>query len=108
MFSLYTPMHALTHSLIAKFGLLAMYCGSKNSSCHNTHTHTHTHTYTHRALLPKVQPAMFERWVHMFGREVIVLSSRHPLVSGFYKLLAACFKICKKIAYFKVWYRAVF
>ena len=44
----------------------------------------------------------------MFGREVIVLSSRHPLVSGFYKLLAACLKICKKIAYFKVWYRAAF
>ena len=67
----------------------------------DTHTHTHTHTHS-RTLLPKVQPQMFERWVHTFGREMIVQSSRLPLVSGFYKLLATCLKICKMIGYFKV------
>ena len=70
------------------------------------HTHTHTHSYTHahtcRTLLPKVQPQMFEQWVHMFGCEVIMQSSRLPLVSGFYKLLATCLKICKTVDYFKV------
>ena len=28
--------------------------------------------------------------------------TRHPLVSGFYKLLAVCMKICSKVSYFKV------
>jgi len=37
----------------------------------------------------------------MFGCEVIVQSSRLPLVSGFYKLLATCLKICKTVDYFK-------
>ena len=45
---------------------------------------------------------MFEHWVLTFGREVIVLSSHHPLVSGFYKLLATCLTLCKKIGYFQV------
>ncbi len=55
-----------------------------------------------RALLPEVQPQMFTHWVYTFSREVIVQSSRHPLVSGFYKLLATCLGICKTIGYFKV------
>ena len=45
---------------------------------------------------------MFEKWVYTFGREMIVLSSRHPLVSGFHKLLSICFQICKEISFFKV------
>ena len=71
-----------------------------------SHTHLlppHTHTHTHsRTTLPKVQLVMFDRWVYTFGREVIVQSSRRPLVSGFYKLLATCLKICKLTGYFKV------
>jgi len=53
-------------------------------------------------VLLKVQPSLFEEWVFRFGREMIVLSSHYPAVSGFYKLLAICFKICKDIDYFKV------
>jgi DNA-dependent protein kinase catalytic subunit len=45
---------------------------------------------------------MFEKWVYTFGREMIVLSSLHPLVSGFHKLVSICFHICKDIKYFKV------
>lgn len=45
---------------------------------------------------------MFEKWVYMFGRELIMLSSELPLVSDFHKLLGLCFSICKDIHYFKV------
>ena len=55
-----------------------------------------------RAVLPKVQLSMFEKWVYTFGRELIMLSSALPLVSGFHKLLGICFSICKEIQYFKV------
>ncbi|CAI8051259.1 DNA-dependent protein kinase catalytic subunit [Geodia barretti] len=48
-----------------------------------------------RSLLPEVDAAMFEQWVLPFGREVIVASSSHPLVSGFYKLLGTCLTLCK-------------
>jgi DNA-dependent protein kinase catalytic subunit len=54
-----------------------------------------------RSLLPEVDAAMFEQWVLPFGREVIVASSSHPLVSGFYKLLGTCLTLCKKIGYFQ-------
>ena len=55
-----------------------------------------------RSLLPEVDAAMFEQWVLPFSREVIVASSSHPLVSGFYKLLGTCLTLCKKIGYFQV------
>ena len=55
-----------------------------------------------RSVLLKVQAGLFEEWVFQFGREMIVFSSHHPTVSGFYKLLAICFKLCKHIDYFKV------
>ena len=45
---------------------------------------------------------MFSKWVYSFGREAVVLSSRHPLISSFYKLLAIDFSICKQLGYFKV------
>lgn len=57
-----------------------------------------------RAVFPQVEVAMFEKWVYTFGREMITLSSLHPLVSGFHKLIGICFHICKEIRYFKVWY----
>jgi len=31
---------------------------------------------------------LLQKWTHPFGRCVIELSSRYPLISGFYKLLA--------------------
>lgn len=55
-----------------------------------------------RAVLPKIQLSMFEKWVYTFGREVIVFSSRFPLVSGFHKLLCMCLQMCKELRYFKV------
>ena len=63
---------------------------------------THTLNVLSRALLPKSPWSMFEPWVHTFGREMIILSSSHPMVSGFYKMLATCFKVCKLLSYFKV------
>ena len=56
----------------------------------------------YRDLLPEKQIYMFERWVYSFGHQIILLSSKFPLVSGFYKLLAVCMKICSKLKYFKV------
>lgn len=55
-----------------------------------------------RAVLPKVKLTMFKKWVYMFGREAIVLSTRHPVISSFYKLLGINFSICKELGYFKV------
>eukprot|EP00794_Sanderia_malayensis_P010266 gene10266-11321_t len=43
----------------------------------------------------------FHRWIPLFTKEVITLSSRYPLVSGFYKLLEICSRICSKLGYFK-------
>ncbi|XP_070581112.1 DNA-dependent protein kinase catalytic subunit-like [Ptychodera flava] len=54
-----------------------------------------------RDFLPDHCPYYFERWAYTFGHEVIVLSTQLPLVSGFYKLLSVCMKICQKIGYFK-------
>ncbi|XP_077979786.1 DNA-dependent protein kinase catalytic subunit-like [Glandiceps talaboti] len=54
-----------------------------------------------RDLLPNHSPYYFERWAYTFGHEVIVLSTQLPFVSGFYKLLAVCMKICQKIGYFQ-------
>ncbi|KAI0227633.1 DNA-dependent protein kinase catalytic subunit [Lamellibrachia satsuma] len=50
--------------------------------------------------LPDNQVQLFMRWVFTFGKEMITNSTRLPLVSGFYKLLAVCMKICTKIQYF--------
>ncbi|XP_022110985.1 DNA-dependent protein kinase catalytic subunit-like isoform X2 [Acanthaster planci] len=54
-----------------------------------------------RDLLPANQPALFKQWVYRFGHEVILLSCRLPLVSGFYKLLTVCMNICTQIQFFK-------
>ena len=55
-----------------------------------------------RKILPTVTPDKFSPWVTTFGREMITFSSRLPLVSGFYKLLATVLTVCKDIGYFKV------
>nr|XP_006812076.1 PREDICTED: DNA-dependent protein kinase catalytic subunit-like [Saccoglossus kowalevskii] len=54
-----------------------------------------------RDFLPKRCPYYFERWVYTFGHEVIVHSTRLPLVSGFYKLLSVCMTISQNIGYFQ-------
>ncbi|XP_040210104.1 DNA-dependent protein kinase catalytic subunit [Rana temporaria] len=45
----------------------------------------------------------FESWVFVFGYELILHSTRLPLISGFYKLLSVVMKNAKKLKYFEVW-----
>ncbi|MBN3311515.1 PRKDC kinase, partial [Atractosteus spatula] len=52
-------------------------------------------------LLLKKHIEFFEQWVYPLGHEIILQSTRFPLVSGFYKLLSVAMKIAKKIKYFK-------
>ncbi|PIK41531.1 putative DNA-dependent protein kinase catalytic subunit [Apostichopus japonicus] len=54
-----------------------------------------------RDLLPRQQMEYFKPWVYQFGHQLILLSTRFPLVSGLYKLLTACMVICQKTGYFK-------
>ena len=55
-----------------------------------------------RKLLAETPPVMFRGWVLRFGRWVVTMATKHPIVSGFYKLLGTCFKICTKCNYFEV------
>uniref|UniRef100_H3B272 DNA-dependent protein kinase catalytic subunit n=1 Tax=Latimeria chalumnae TaxID=7897 RepID=H3B272_LATCH len=54
-----------------------------------------------RELLPEKHVEFFEPWMYGFGHEVILQSTRLPLVSGFYKLLSVSMKIARKIKYFE-------
>lgn len=55
-----------------------------------------------REILPKKHLEYFKQWVYSFGYELIIQSTRLPLISGFYKLLSVVMKIVKKIKYFEV------
>uniref|UniRef100_W5KIE9 DNA-dependent protein kinase catalytic subunit n=1 Tax=Astyanax mexicanus TaxID=7994 RepID=W5KIE9_ASTMX len=52
-------------------------------------------------LLPSKNPEYFAQWMYPLCHELILQSIRFPLVSGFYKLLALCMNIAKKIKYFQ-------
>ncbi|KAK1173766.1 DNA-dependent protein kinase catalytic subunit [Acipenser oxyrinchus oxyrinchus] len=52
-------------------------------------------------LLMKEHVDFFEQWVYGLGHELILQSTRFPLVSGFYKLLSVSMKIAKRIKYFQ-------
>uniref|UniRef100_A0A8U8BLG7 DNA-dependent protein kinase catalytic subunit n=1 Tax=Geospiza parvula TaxID=87175 RepID=A0A8U8BLG7_GEOPR len=54
-----------------------------------------------RELLPEKHVEYFHPWVYSFGYELIVHSTRLPLISGFYKLLSVTMKIAKRIKYFE-------
>ncbi|XP_049981118.1 DNA-dependent protein kinase catalytic subunit [Alexandromys fortis] len=54
-----------------------------------------------REILPKKQIRLFEPWVHSFAYELILQSTRLPLISGFYKLLSIAVKNARKIKYFE-------
>ncbi|XP_022778667.1 DNA-dependent protein kinase catalytic subunit-like isoform X5 [Stylophora pistillata] len=54
-----------------------------------------------RCVLPNYCVTLFERWIYMFCRDIIIMSSRFPVVSGFYKLLEVCMKMCEKLSFFK-------
>ena len=51
-------------------------------------------------LLPGTSADAFARWAFIFGREITSLSSRLPLISGFYRLLTVSMKLCEKTKYF--------
>uniref|UniRef100_A0A8C8B914 DNA-dependent protein kinase catalytic subunit n=1 Tax=Otus sunia TaxID=257818 RepID=A0A8C8B914_9STRI len=54
-----------------------------------------------REILPEKHVEYFNPWVYSFGYELIIHSTRLPLISGFYKLLSVTMKIAKKIKYFE-------
>ncbi|XP_027269233.1 DNA-dependent protein kinase catalytic subunit isoform X1 [Cricetulus griseus] len=54
-----------------------------------------------REILPKKQIRFFEPWVYSFAYELILQSTRLPLISGFYKLLSIAVKNARKIKYFE-------
>ncbi|XP_009101121.3 DNA-dependent protein kinase catalytic subunit isoform X1 [Serinus canaria] len=54
-----------------------------------------------REILPEKHVEYFHPWVYSFGYELIVHSTRLPLISGFYKLLSVTMKIAKRIKYFE-------
>ncbi|XP_071410665.1 DNA-dependent protein kinase catalytic subunit isoform X2 [Pithys albifrons albifrons] len=54
-----------------------------------------------REILPEKHVEYFNPWVYSFGYELIMHSTRLPLISGFYKLLSVTMKIAKRIKYFE-------
>ncbi|XP_063182908.1 DNA-dependent protein kinase catalytic subunit [Chroicocephalus ridibundus] len=54
-----------------------------------------------REILPEKHVEYFNPWVYSFGYELVIHSTRLPLISGFYKLLSVTMKIAKKIKYFE-------
>uniref|UniRef100_A0A452TWI8 DNA-dependent protein kinase catalytic subunit n=1 Tax=Ursus maritimus TaxID=29073 RepID=A0A452TWI8_URSMA len=55
----------------------------------------------YREILPEKHVEFFEPWVHSFAYELILQSTRLPLISGFYKLLSVAMRNAKKIKYFE-------
>lgn len=45
---------------------------------------------------------LFEKWLFKLSKEIILLSTRHCLISGFYKLATLVMKMAVKIGYFNV------
>ncbi|XP_030070017.1 DNA-dependent protein kinase catalytic subunit [Microcaecilia unicolor] len=54
-----------------------------------------------REILPEKHIEFFEIWVYTFGYELILQSTRLPLISGFYKLLSVAMKNAKRTKYFE-------
>ncbi|XP_023688567.2 DNA-dependent protein kinase catalytic subunit isoform X1 [Paramormyrops kingsleyae] len=52
-------------------------------------------------LLLKRDAGYFQQWVYPMGQEIILQSSRFPLISGFYKLLSIGMKLAKRLKYFQ-------
>ncbi|CAG8511510.1 8195_t:CDS:10 [Diversispora eburnea] len=50
--------------------------------------------------LPGIRKELFSRWVYLAGDNLISLSTQYPYVSGFYKMVGSCLKICESIQYF--------
>ncbi|XP_077126580.1 DNA-dependent protein kinase catalytic subunit [Ranitomeya variabilis] len=52
-------------------------------------------------IIPNKKLEFFEPWVYVFGYELVLKSTRLPLISGFYRLLAIVMKNAKKLKYFE-------
>lgn len=52
-------------------------------------------------LLESVDPTLFREYISLFNKQLITKSLEHPLVSGFYKMLAASLKLSHKMGYIK-------
>ncbi|KAM3927958.1 DNA-dependent protein kinase catalytic subunit [Leptodactylus fuscus] len=52
-------------------------------------------------IIPKRHVEFFEPWVYVFGYELVLKSTRLPLISGFYRLLSIVMKNAKKLKYFE-------
>ncbi|XP_077022849.1 DNA-dependent protein kinase catalytic subunit isoform X2 [Tamandua tetradactyla] len=55
-----------------------------------------------REILPEKHVEFFVPWVYSFAYELILHSTRLPLISGFYKLLSIVVRNAKKMKYFEV------
>src|SRR5947208_10248163 len=53
-----------------------------------------------KIFLPKISNKMFEKWVYTIGKTLILLSTRYPYISGFYKILGTCLTVCESIKFF--------
>ncbi|KAF9439193.1 hypothetical protein BGZ76_009365 [Entomortierella beljakovae] len=51
--------------------------------------------------LAETRPDLFARWTFVVGNTLIELSSKHPFVSGFYKMFATCLQVSQSISLFK-------
>ncbi|KAJ3037490.1 hypothetical protein HDV00_001665 [Rhizophlyctis rosea] len=54
-----------------------------------------------KLFLTRVRTENFARWVSLAGEKWIDASTKRPLVSGFYKLLAVNFELCEQINFFR-------
>ncbi|KAG9478931.1 hypothetical protein GDO78_012545 [Eleutherodactylus coqui] len=52
-------------------------------------------------ILPNKHVEFFEPWVYVFGYELVLKSTRLPLISGFYRLLSIVMKNANKFKYFE-------
>ncbi|XP_075703736.1 DNA-dependent protein kinase catalytic subunit-like, partial [Rhinoderma darwinii] len=52
-------------------------------------------------IIPIKHVEFFEPWVYVFGYELVLKSTRLPLISGFYRLLSIVMRNAKKLKYFE-------
>ncbi|CAG8455683.1 16904_t:CDS:10, partial [Cetraspora pellucida] len=53
-----------------------------------------------KLFLPRIRYDLFSRWVYLSGDTLITFSTQYPYVSGFYKMLGTCMKVCENIKFF--------
>lgn len=54
----------------------------------------------YKSILEHVDHRLVKKWINMFVDQMILKATKNPFMSGFYKLLASCLKICDKLYYF--------